>query len=171
MKTEFVPPMNGQVIGTHKATALVFFMSRSRVYIAIGLLLLSIVSILLGEELSRKDFFPIIMIFAILIPSFIRMRINHHGKQVSIILTNVGVAIADSKIELPFASHTSESKYGIDRFRLEGDSIVIDTTKAKGQRVFINSMEINSVKFMVLSEYSEHKDELLNHLNSLASKV
>jgi hypothetical protein len=99
------------------------------------------------------------------------MRINHHGKQVSIILSNGGVAIADSKIELPFASHTTESKYGIDRFRLEGDFIVIDTTKAKGQRVFINSMEINSVKFKVLSEYSESKDELLNHLNSLASKA
>jgi hypothetical protein len=60
MKTEFVPPMNGQVIGTHNATAFVYFMSRSRVYIAIGLLLLYMVSVLLGEELSRKDFFPLL---------------------------------------------------------------------------------------------------------------
>ncbi len=170
MKSDFIPPAVGQVIGIHNASSLAYFMSRSRLFLAIVFMVIGLIGLGLEEEITRNDFFPLIMICAILIPSLIRMRINHHGKRVSMILTSSGVSIENSKIVLPFTRSVMNTNYGIDRFRLNGDSLILDTKKVKGRSVFVNSMEINSIEFNIPAMYLEHKDELLKYLNTLASE-
>lgn len=170
MDAKFIPPSEGHVIGIHNAKPIVYIMSRMRVFLFLLLIIILLIDIGINGEVSRENIFPLLMIAAFLVPLLIRMRVNHHGKQVQIILRKSGVSLAESKIELAFASRSAEPIYGIARFRLKSDSMMIDTTEVKGNRVYLNSSHISEVEFKLPTEYLEHKDEFIAYLNSLAER-
>jgi len=171
MKNVFVPPAVNDVIGIHTAQSFLYYWLKGRVYVVVSVLILAPAIIWFGGESNREDVFPILMICAALIPPLFQKRIQHLGKQVRIELTSSGVRIVDSDIELPFVDPMKDSQYGVARFKLKGDYIMVQTVGTTVRKVFLNGKEIDEVKFSIPSAMKGHAEEWVKSLNDLAAKA